>query len=66
MSLKKSQILYNKSKKRVKVEGLNRLDKDSPILLPKKIDLRTVISSLSKEIERTRKAKKTKKTHKSN
>ena len=60
---KKSQTLYNKSKKRVRVGDLNRSDEDSPVLLSKKTNLGTAISSLSKEIERTRKAKETYQTN---
>jgi hypothetical protein len=60
---KKGQTPYNKSKKRGKVKDLNRSDKDSPIPPSKKIDLRTTISSLSKEIERAKKAKETYQTN---
>ena len=61
--LKRGQTLYNKSKKRVKVEDLDRSDENSSTPAPKKIDLGTAISSLSKEIERTRKAKEAHQTN---
>jgi hypothetical protein len=54
---KKGQTLYNKSKKRVKVEDLDGSDEDSPTPPPKKIDLGIAILGLSKEMEYTRKAK---------
>jgi hypothetical protein len=60
---KRGQTLYNKSKKRGKVKNLNGSDKDSPVPPSKKIDLRTAISSLSKEMERARKAKETYQTN---
>jgi hypothetical protein len=45
------------------VKNLNGSDKDSPVPPSKKIDLRTAISSLSKEMERARKAKETYQTN---
>ena len=56
--LKRPRITYNKSRKREKVEEVEATD-DESLILVKKVDLGAAISSLSKEIERARKARET-------
>ena len=51
--LKAIKILYNKSKKRIRIKVIDKLNKDTP----KKIDLRTIILGLLKELGLIRKTK---------
>ena len=55
---KKPQTPYKKSKKRAREEEINGSDEDT-LVRTKKVDLGTAILSLSKEMERARKARET-------
>ena len=61
VTLKSSKTTYNKSKKRRLAEGTNNLDNDSLAPVAKKVvdkvDIRAIISELSVELGRARRAK---------